>query len=366
MKHVLIGDLGGTNARFALLDSTATADAAESIDIKPAVDKGPKVENSKPTDTATACQLSASDATSSIAYSNELVLKAVDHESPEAAIDHYLAEISADLPQAISPDLICIAAAGPVKAGAVSLTNNPWKVSEASLQAHFGARVKLLNDFEAIAHSLPTLVPPQIEAIGHQPLPEMSGADCTLGVVGPGTGLGASGLIRRSGHEVALTTEAGHNAFAPESALQGAVCNLLQTQFGRVSNERLVSGTGLVNIYHVLAKLRDEPSHDEFNGAAEIFAAAAGNQLAGDAVNLFFKVLGQVAGDFALAIGAWDGIYIAGGIVQRYPELMAASGFRAGFENKGRHRQLMEHIPTILIHHRHPGLLGAAAVASRL
>ena len=343
MKQVLIGDVGGTNARFALLDAKQ----------------------------------------GEVGYRDELVLQAADFDSPEVAIEHYLAEA-----QAGSPDVICIAAAGPVAAGAVELTNNAWQLREASLQSHFGARVALLNDFEAVARSLPALGQAHIAPVGSPSLPALASADFTLGVVGPGTGLGAAGLVRRSGHESTLTTEAGHNGFAPESKLQGAVRDLLHEKFGRVSDERLVSGAGLINIYTALAQLQgaqlqgaqlqgaqlqgqsaesvSSASTMGAIGAADIFAEAGSNPLAKDAVNLFFEVLGQVAGNFALAIGAWDGIYIAGGIVQRYPELMAASGFRAGFENKGRHRRLMEGIPTAMIQHRHPGLLGAAAVARTL
>jgi glucokinase len=161
-----------------------------------------------------------------------------------------------------------------------------------------------------------------------------------------------------------LITEAGHVGFAPENSLQKAVWDVLRHRFGRVSDERLVSGAGLENIFSALSETHDAPSLSW--RASEIFAQVGQHNMATEAVNLFFEVLGQVAGNFALVHGAYDGIYIAGGIVQRYPELLANSAFRVSFENKGRHRYLMERIPTLLITHPHPGLLGAALMANDL
>jgi glucokinase len=148
------------------------------------------------------------------------------------------------------------------------------------------------------------------------------------------------------------------------SQVQIEILAVLREHYGRVSSERLVCGPGLENIHWALSRVhgQDWPQRS----AEEIFAATQSNKdgRASEAVRMFFEVLGQVAGDFSLAIGANDGIFIAGGIVPRYPDLFANSGFRAGFENKGRYRSTMEKIPTRLILHENPGLLGAAVVAA--
>jgi glucokinase len=158
---------------------------------------------------------------------------------------------------------------------------------------------------------------------------------------------------------VPIVSEASHNGFAPETDLQREVLEVLRRRFDRVSVERLVSGTGLENLFWALGELRG--SESRVLSAGEIFAAT--NNHASETVQLFFELLGQYAGDIALAFGAKDGVFIAGGIVRRYPELFEASGFRAGFESKGRYRQHMETIPTELITHSQPGLLGASYVA---
>jgi glucokinase len=188
----------------------------------------------------------------------------------------------------------------------------------------------------------------------------------SVAILGPGTGLGAVGLQKQGGQLVPIPGEAGHNGFAPETQVQVDVLQALRERFDRVSRERLVSGPGLENIYWAMGQLHGEQVA-KFS-AAEIFARAAegGGPRAAEAVALFFEVLGQVAGDLALTLGAENGVYIAGGIVKRYPEMLENSRFRAGFERKGRYRSIMERIATQLILHEQPGLLGAANCASQL
>jgi glucokinase len=160
--------------------------------------------------------------------------------------------------------------------------------------------------------------------------------------------------------------EGGHIGFAPKSKVQIDVLDVLREKFDRVCIERLVSGSGIENIYWALHALRGEKRLEL--SAAEIFEAAeAGSDpVAADATQLFFEILGQVAGDIALVLGAQDGVYLAGGIVKRYPEMLHISGFRNAFESKGRHRSMMERIPTKLITYDEPGLLGAASCALEL
>jgi glucokinase len=316
-KYLLVGDIGGTNARFALASPEQPG------------------------------------------YRELRELQCAEFETSADAIRHFLADVGAGTPAAM-----CLAAAGPVVGGAIDVTNNHWDVSSAQLAASFeGVPVRLLNDFEAIAYALPVLGTAERSVIGTVDGPELAGRSFDVGVLGPGTGLGVAGLCGREGHLVAITGEGGHVAFAPETSLQASVLEALRPRFGRVSAERLVAGSGIENLYTALVEIRQ--TGETALSAREIFAAALEDSAATaqDAVDLFFEILGQVAGDLALTLGAVDGVYIAGGIARRYPELLAGSRFREAFENKGRHRAYMERIPTFLVTHEQPGLLGASAAA---
>lgn len=316
-KNLLIGDIGGTNARFALAD--------------------PK----KP------------------GFGDVRTLQCADYASAEDAIRDYLREIGAG-----SPDVICLAAAGPIVDQRVRLTNNPWRIGVAELAEHFGiTRVRLLNDFEAIAYSIPFLAEEDCLPFGPpEPLP-LHHEHYTVGILGPGTGLGAVGLRKYGELLLPITGEAGHVGFAPESKVQIDILAALRERYDRVSVERLVSGPGLENIYWALCQIHGEQRPQL--SAAEIFAKAQdrSDTRAAEALQTFFEILGQVAGDFALSLVAQQGVFIAGGILKRYPQLLEDSRFRAGFESKGRHRSIMERIPTQLILHDQPGLLGAAYCA---
>lgn len=317
---LLIGDIGGTNARFALADPDQPG------------------------------------------YSQEQTFRCGDFQTAEQAVTRYLEMLGAP-----APDAICLAAAGPVVDGRVRFTNNNWGLDTRDLAKAFGIdRVRLLNDFAAIAYALPLLQEDDCLDIGLLPGRPLGGRDFTVGVLGPGTGLGAAGLVGRGGSVIPIVGEAGHLGFAPETDLQMQVLSQLRERFERVSDERLLSGPGLENIYAALCGLHDEPIASL--AAADIFASGAANtnERASEALQLFFEVLGQAAGNLALMLGAEDGIYIAGGIVKRDPALLANSRFRTGFERKGRHRSLMEKIPTHVIMHPEPGLLGAGYCARSL
>ena len=319
-RTLLIADIGGTNARLALANTEQPG------------------------------------------FSDEVTLQCADFESAEAAIRDFLEIVGAPM-----PEVICLAAAGPIVDQRVRFTNNPWSIAAEELAADFStASVRLLNDFEAIAYSVPFLTAEDCLSIDlpeADPLPE---DDFMIGILGPGTGLGAVGLRKYDGQLLPLASEASHAGFAPETQVQLNVLSILRERFARVSAERLVSGPGLENIYWALTRIHGDRRPQL--SAAEIFARAKANSesRSSEAVHLFFEVLGQVAGDLALTLGADNGIYIAGGIAKRYPELLANSGFRSGFESKGRHRSIMERIPTQLIMHPQPGLLGASYVALEL
>jgi glucokinase len=304
---LLIGDIGGTNARFALADASAPG------------------------------------------FSDEQTLQCADYASADKAIARYLENVGSPAPR-----VICLAAAGPVIHQAIQFTNNPWRIAVRELEKKYpGAAIRLLNDFEAIAYSVPHL----------STQPDLNDRDqFTVAIIGPGTGLGTAGLKKSGGILVPIVSEASHKGFAPETGFQREVLEVLRGRFDRVSVERLVSGKGIENLYWALGQLRGYESGSL--SAEQIFAAQ--DYHATETVQLFFEILGQYAGDIALAFGAADGVFIAGGIVRRYPEIFAASRFRSGFESKGRYRSHMESIPTQLIMHPEPGLLGASYVALEL
>ena len=317
-KKLLIGDIGGTNARFALANQTHPG------------------------------------------FHDVVELKCRDYDASSDAIRHYLIEVGM-----AAPDAICLAAAGPVVDHSIKVTNNHWNLSAASLASEFDLdAVRLVNDFEAIAHSIPFIGPEDRLAVGTPPGTDLDNRDFDVAILGPGTGLGVAGLGARAGRLFAITGEGGHVGFAPETERQVQLLEVLRARFERVSAERLVAGSGIENIYSALLELEGggEPSLS----AAEIFAASAESGTAAEAVRLFFEIMGQVAGDLALTLGAFDGVYIAGGIAKRYPDILCDGTFRGAFKAKGRHSHIMERIPTYLITHPQPGLLGASYLVQKL
>lgn len=316
-RKLLIGDIGGTNARFALANQTHPG------------------------------------------FHDVVELKCRDYKTSSDAIRHYLSEAGIE-----SPDAICLAAAGPVVDHSIKVTNNHWNLSTASLASEFDLdAVRLVNDFEAIAYSIPFIGPEDRRAVGAPPGPDLDKRDFDVAILGPGTGLGVAGLGARDGHLFAVTGEGGHVGFAPETERQSAILGVLRSRFERVSAERLVAGSGIENIHAALLEL-DGHSPQPMS-AADIFAAADTSETAAESVRLFFQIMGQVAGDLALTLGAFDGVYIAGGIAKRYPEILCDGTFRSAFKAKGRHRHIMERIPTYLITHEQPGLLGASYLAQK-
>jgi glucokinase len=319
-KSLLIGDIGGTNARFAIANPGSPG------------------------------------------FSDAMTLQCADYASADDAIRHYLDEVTA-----ASPDVICLAVAGPVIESTVQVTNNHWTLNAADIAADFRIdNVRLMNDFEAVAYSILELRAEDSEAIGLPDQRPMLDGDFNIAILGPGTGLGTAGLVRRGQALIPIVGEGGHIGFAPKSQVQVEILNALRSKFDRVSIERLVSGPGIENIYWALTRIHGEKRTPL--SAQEIFSSCGdkGDPRAAETTQIFFEILGQVAGDIALALGAEDGVYIAGGITKRYPDLLQNSGFRNAFDDKGGHRAYMERIPTLLITHDEPGLLGAAYCALEL
>lgn len=310
----LVADIGGTNARFALAD-----------------DNG-------------------------VGYSDAATLSCGRFHSLQDAISQYLQDCG-------HPDIssACLAVAGPVSGDPVAVTNHHWRFGTRQLQGNLGLRHCLvINDFEAIGYAIPHLGEDDLAQLGDTP-PPASGDTLHYAVVGPGTGLGAAAVTVRRGSAEVLSSEAGHLSFAPGDAAEIEIMRCLQSHFVRLSYERLLSGPGIVNLYQALAETSGtEPQ----NLTSELICQAAverSNRLCVDALERFFAMLGAFAGDMVLAFNARDGVYIGGGIASRYLEQIQGSDFRTRFQCKGRYSDTMMRVPTWLILHENPGLLGAAA-----
>jgi glucokinase len=309
---MLVGDIGGTHARFATVDVSSNAPW--------------RLEHRQ------------------------------DFEIEFPTFDEALRRYMERSGLASVPPAATIAVAGPVTAGQARLTNRDWLVSEQALRQFGCSAALLINDFIALAFGVETLGPADLRVIG----PQLTGlADEPISIMGPGTGFGVSCLVRYRGRVVPLATEGGHVGFAPSDAQEIAVMERMMQRFGRVSVERFLSGPGLEGLYHALEQVSGrEPAN--LTAAQVQTRAASGDPGCVAALTMFCAVLGTVAGDVALLHGARGGVYIAGGIGQKIQDFLAQSQFRARFESKGRLSGYVKAIPTTLILSGDAALLGAA------
>lgn len=251
------------------------------------------------------------------------------------------------------PPRAAVCAAGPVEGGRVRMTNHAWEIDAAATARDLGlARLDLINDFTAQALALPALGPDDLFPIATgRAVPGAATA-----VMGPGTGLGVAGLMPGAGIADVVTSEGGHMTAAPRDAVEAQVIAVLEGRFGHVSYERLVSGPGLENIHAVLAGGEDGPSlsapeisHRALNGSDGACVRA---------LELFFAFLGSAAADVVLALGARGGLYLAGGILPGIAGALAASGFHARFCDKGRFADYLAAVPVQVVVHSAPAQLG--------
>lgn len=278
------------------------------------------------------------------------------HASIGASIAAYLHEQALPAPREVAFG-IATAVAG----DQVHMTNHPWSFSIAALERELGVqRLLVLNDFEALAHALPALGPQDLWHVGGA----AAGTPGTaLGVIGPGTGLGVSGLVAdgRGGWRV-VVGEGGHVTLAPADAREASLLAVLRERFGHVSAERACSGPGLVNLYRAACVLDGVAPRalEPAQVLEQAFDAPQPDAQCAEAVAAFASLLGNVAGNLALTLGARGGVFIGGGIVPRLGERFTRLQFRARFEDKGRFRAYLQAIPTWVIRADSPALLGAA------
>ena len=310
-SHALVADIGATNARFALLGEDGTTISQ--------------------------------------------TLKCRDHPSFEAAVRSFLNRTAINH----WPKVAAVAIAGPVLSDRVEMTNHPWEFSIQQTQSMLGLdKLLVINDFTAQALAVTKLTPNDVSKIGGGEARSTG----PVGVLGPGTGLGVSGLVHDRGRWLPLAGEGGHVTLCATTQREEEVIACLRKRFGHVSAERALSGQGLVNLYTALATI-DHLDVEERQSHEITAAAIAGDHpVCLEAVELFCAFLGSIAGNLALTLGATGGVYIAGGIVPKLGSLFHASSFRSRFESKGRFFSYQERIPTYLITRDIPAFLGLQAL----
>ncbi len=318
-ERVLLADIGGTNARFAMAEVGAAVPLLEESVQEYPVGSFPSLAD---------------------------------------AARHYLRETGGSAQNGV------FAVAGRVDGDEARITNHPWVISLTRTRQALGFdELILVNDFAAQALAVSLLTPADVVAIGGARwAPAPLNQSRTYAVIGPGTGLGVAGLVIRGGKRHVLETEGGHASFPPGTPEEIEILEKLSAQFGRVSNERLISGPGLVNLYRALSEIDGEdpgPLQPEDVTAR----AAAGDPRCMRTLAVFSAVFGAISGDLVLNMGAWDGVFLSGGLVPKLLSSLQHSGFRQRFEHKGRFSPAMARVPTLANIHPRPGLLGAAAYA---
>jgi len=268
-----------------------------------------------------------------------------------------------------APRCAAFGIATPITGDAVQMTNHPWRFSIAALQAKLGVeRLLVLNDFEALAQAVPALAGDALRAVGGGSGGGLAGRG-NLAVIGPGTGLGVAGLVADGrGGWTTVVGEGGHVTLAASSAREASLLAILRERFGHASAERALSGPGLVNLYAAICMLEGEAARTLDPADVITQALAHGDarcDQCAEALSTFAALLGSVAGNLALTLGARGGVYIGGGIVPRLGAQFDALPFRARFEAKGRFKSYLEPIPTWVITASAPALLGAARALDR-
>jgi glucokinase len=241
----------------------------------------------------------------------------------------------------------------------IKLTNGPWGFSiEQTRQALGLDRLQVVNDFTALAMAVPTLRPGELQAIGGG----AAVAGTPIAVIGPGTGLGVSGLIPAGERFVALQGEGGHAAFSPMNERESGVLQWLQQRYDHVSTERVVSGMGLENLYQALCALDGVQPKALTPEKITSAALASTDVQCSAAVEMFCAILGTAAANLVVTLGARAGCYIGGGIVPRLGGYFARSPFRSRFETKGRFSSYVAAVPTYVILAQTPALRGLATL----
>lgn len=310
---ILIGDIGGTNARFAIL-----------------VD--------------------------SYAEPKEFpIVRTADFATIDDAIQASILDRTS-----VQPRTAVLAVAGPVDGDEIALTNSDWVVRPKVMFETLGlSDIIVLNDFEAQALAVVALGDEHMEKIGPGE-PEASGSRVVLG---PGTGLGVAGLIHACHRWIPVPGEGGHMDIGPRTPRDHQIFPHIEPIEGRISGEQILCGRGLVNVYNAIAEV--ESQTPRFTAPAEITGAALerSDRLAEESLEFFVTCLGRTAGDLALVFKSRGGVYLTGGIAQKIVPALKAGNFREAFEDKAPHSELLRSMPVYVITHPLAALAGLAAYA---
>jgi len=304
----VIADIGGTNARFALLNSSRF-------------------------------------------IQNEKVLPVDNYPDFASAYQHYLELVN-------NPKVTeaAIAIANPIDGDRIKMTNHDWDFSIEETRKILSLDSLIFkNDFEALALSIPHLEREECHQIGSGKIKE----NAPIGILGPGTGLGVAGLVFTGEKWIALPGEGGHISLSPTSKRE---CQILETcwkEFEHVSAERLISGSGLQRLYRVICELDQVDAKTDLKPRdISQHAINQTDKQCSEALDVFCALLGVVAGNLALTLGAKGGIYIGGGIIPKLESYFENSSFRERFESKGRFKDYLKDIPVFVIKSEHPALVG--------
>lgn len=310
---ILIGDVGGTNARFCLLKE------------------------------------------SSDALGDVTIVQTANYPTIDAAIEHAVLSKAA-----VEPRSTILAVAGPINGDEIPLTNCPWVVRPKDLLANLGFEdVVVLNDFEAQALAVATLDGENQVQIGRG----TAKPGHSKVVLGPGTGLGVAGLVHALDAWIPVPGEGGHVDLGPRSERDLEIFPHIERIDGRVSAEQILCGRGLVNLYRAICLADDVPP--KFTDPADVsnHGLSGEDRQAAEAVSLFAVYLGRVAGDMAVVFMAKGGVYLGGGIPQKILPALEKPGFREAFEDKAPHEEVMATIPTFVVTHPLAALSGLSAYA---
>nr|WP_156453071.1 glucokinase [Pseudovibrio stylochi] len=309
---VLVADIGGTNARFAIVES----------------------------------------ANSEICHYGKVSTAA--YESIEAAI---IDRVIATCPQ--KPRSAILAVAGPVTGDKIALTNAPWVIEPQKINRVLGlSAIAIVNDFEAQALALPVLQDTDLIKVGGGVLQP----DSTKFVLGPGTGLGAATMIHANGMWIPVPGEGGHVELGPLTDEEYEIWPHIARNGGRIGAEQIICGRGLINLARAVMQVDGEMR--QYESPSDVpNAADDGDEVAQKVLRLFAAALGRVAGDFALTTLARGGVYLAGGIPPKIAGWLNDGNFRRNFEAKAPHEAIMKTIPTFIVNHHCPALDGLAGYA---
>lgn len=314
MYPYIVADIGGTNARFALVTAKNN--------------KNFRIEHIK-------------------------ILTANEYNSISDALRDYMSSIGS-----LNPQAACVAIAGPVVGDRVRMTNLSWEFSCEDIAKEFNLHTFVaMNDFAAVAAACSQVSDDHLITVKEGTEAENE----TKVVFGPGTGLGVAGLVNNQGKWLPVPSEGGHVNIAPATPFEADVIKAAMSQHDYVSAEKFISGPGLLNLYKAICLVKGEEAKDITQADISKGAVAGNAPTLHETLTTFCSFAGSFAGNLALTYGAKGGVYIAGGILPRFSDFLLESPFEERFSNKGVMSHFLESIPAKLMVHPETAFVGAAA-----